>query len=417
MEELSNATELVNAIVQLRERAEAATKAAEEANSKANSESAFAYNAKQNAEDHAKAISQIHGTVDAEIAGLATTKKNAEEAASAITVLKATADADARIVSEKRAAIENEATATQAASERGTAALVAIEQARSEVAAALNAVTSGAAAVALAKTNSDTALASIQTSQTQSAEIAAKAANDGAVISKIESDANSLFKSLNKALVSAKEAQERVTAHEKQLTELMMGYEDLNKKIEGLLPNATSAGLASAFRIQKKRFQRPQLYWLVTFVFTIILLLIVGIVGSPLVQADGPSGAIDTWDAILRHIAVRLPLIVPLVWLGIYAGRNYMLALRVEEEYAFKEAVSTAFEGYKREMANIPAVDGNAAPPLVVLCENVLRALAQRPGRIYEGRHEDITPLSPVRGIFGLKKTDDATKTTGPSTE
>ena len=76
-----------------------------------------------------------------------------------------------------------------------------------------------------------------------------------------------------------------------------------------------------------------------------------------------------------------------------------MLALRVEEEYAFKEAVSTAFEGYKREMKDIASHD-NESPPLVILCENVLLALAQRPGRIYEGRHEDITPLSPVRAAI-----------------
>jgi len=188
------------------------------------------------------------------------------------------------------------------------------------------------------------------------------------------------------------------------LAELTSGYSELNKKIEGLLPNATSAGLASAFRNQKERFRKPQRNWLVTFVITIGLLLAVGLVGSPIIGMSVTNESSETWDGILRHIAFRLPIIVPLVWLGIYAGRNYMLALRVEEEYAFKEAVSTAFEGYKREMANIPAVGGSSTPPLVVLCENVLLALAQRPGRIYEGRHEDITPLSPVRAIFGRKK-------------
>jgi hypothetical protein len=78
-----------------------------------------------------------------------------------------------------------------------------------------------------------------------------------------------------------------------------------------------------------------------------------------------------------------------------------MLALRVEEEYAFKEAVSTAFEGYKREMVGIAASGENAMPPLVSLCENVLNALTQRPGRIYEGRHDDITPLTPLAKTLG----------------
>ena len=95
----------------------------------------------------------------------------------------------------------------------------------------------------------------------------------------------------------------------------------------------------------------------------------------------------------------RLPFVIPLVWLAIYAGRHYSLALRLQEEYAFKEALSTAFEGYKREMASIPSGAEGTATPLVTLCENVLTTLAQRPGRIYEGRHHDITPLAPLAGV------------------
>ena len=151
--------------------------------------------------------------------------------------------------------------------------------------------------------------------------------------------------------------------------------------------------------------------WLITFVVTIIALLIIGFFGLP------GSESSDTWDSILRHLTTRLPIIIPLVWLGIYAGRNYMLAIRLEEEYAFKEAVSTSFEGYKREMASISAVGNNEAPPLIVLCENVLRALAQRPGRIYEGRHDDITPLSPMKGMLGFgSKTSDEPSKAGPQT-
>ena len=71
-------------IIELRAKAETAATAAEEANRKANSESGFAYNAKQNAEDHAKAIAQIRGTVEGDSNWLATTKENATEAAEVI---------------------------------------------------------------------------------------------------------------------------------------------------------------------------------------------------------------------------------------------------------------------------------------------------------------------------------------------
>jgi len=42
-----------------------------------------------------------------------------------------------------------------------------------------------------------------------------------------------------------------------------------------------------------------------------------------------------------------------------------MLALRVQEEYAFKEAISATFEGYKREMANIPGAETRVLPILL----------------------------------------------------
>ena len=72
----------------------------------------------------------------------------------------------------------------------------------------------------------------------------------------------------------------------------------------------------------------------------------------------------------------------------------------MEEDYAFKEAVSTAFEGYKREMQAIPPSAGSEVSPLVTLCENVLRALAERPGGIYDGRAELITPLTPATSVL-----------------
>jgi hypothetical protein len=87
------------------------------------------------------------------------------------------------------------------------------------------------------------------------------------------------------------------------------------------------------------------------------------------------------------------------VWLALYAGRNYMLSLRLEEEYAYKEAVSTAFEGYKRELSGIHGIDGEMQPPLNLLCANVLSAIAQRPGQIYEGKHKDITIASAASEI------------------
>jgi hypothetical protein len=57
-----------------------------------------------------------------------------------------------------------------------------------------------------------------------------------------------------------------------------------------------------------------------------------------------------------------------------------------------------SFEGYKREMEKIETGDASNLNPLNTLCRNVLMAMADRPGRIYEGKHRDITPFNEARG-------------------
>ena len=56
--------------------------------------------------------------------------------------------------------------------------------------------------------------------------------------------------------------------------------------------------------------------------------------------------------------------------------------------------MSRAFEGYKREMSTIENVPTTETHPVVSFSESVLKALTRRPGRIYEGKQEDITPAN-----------------------
>lgn len=400
--------EVLKIILELKEKAENAARAAEDANSKANSESGFAYNAKQNAEEHAKAISQFRGAVEADIAWLSATKKNAEDLAQAINTAKKSSETDNRISSEARANVEKDAATVRGAHDRINTVLSAIEKIQTDATDLLKKVTAESAMVHQTKATVDAKASVVQDLAGQVSETASKVNADSNAIAKIESDTKSLFDSMNEIMQTSNESHDRVVEYQNELKKLRVSFDELHSKIEGLVPNATSAGLASAFRNQQQRFKKPQLYWLTAFIGTIILLMFIGARGY--FDFSYTTNQINSWNAILQYLAIRLPLVAPLVWLAIYAGRHYTLALRVEEEYAFKEAVSTSFEGYKREMAGISENGENTNPPLVTLCENVLRTLAQRPGRIYEGHQEDITPLSPLTKIID-KSVESATDT------
>lgn len=364
-------------IENLRARAEAALKQIEEDTRKANSESGFAFNAKGNAEEHAKAISQIRGTVEATFSGLTATKANTDALEQAIVATRIATELAAKSIDDTKNAVTQGAAQVTASSERMVAILPSIEQGSKD-----------ANAITVAKAGADASAAAIQLLQTQMAEVTAKSVSDAAAIAKADEDSKTLVASMTDARNRANEANARLNSYEQEIKKMSADFEQMQMKLEGLLPHATSTGLASAFHNQKARFSKPQPWWLGLFVVAIIALLVAAGVGLP--------AAGDTWDAILRHFVNRLPIVAPLVWLAIYAGHHYSMALRMEEDYAFKEAVSTAFEGYKREMLAIPPSPGNDVSPLVILCENVLRAVAERPGRIYDGKIDVVTPLTPT---------------------
>jgi hypothetical protein len=204
---------------------------------------------------------------------------------------------------------------------------------------------------------------------------------------------------LTKSDVIAKGYEERIANSLKDL-------EALITRATGLLPGFASASLAHSFNEEKKRFAIPQQRWLKIFILCIVGL---GIVALPSFVTAIVGTPPESWGAIFRSMSMRLPIVIPLVWLAIYAGRNYMLSIRLEEDYAYKEALSKAFEGYKREMEKIEAGDAANPTPLTTLCSNILTAIAERPGRIYEGkRKEDMTPLAEALATaeeFRKKKT------------
>ena len=374
---LQAATASSAVIENLRGRAESALKQIEEDTRKANSESGFAFNAKGNAEEHAKAIAQIRGTVEATFSGLSATKANTDAIEQSLIATRTAAELAAKSIDDTKNAVTQGAAQVNAASERVAAILPSIEQGNRDA----NAITA-------AKAGAEASAAAIQLLQTQMAEATAKSVSDAAAVAKADEDSKTLVASMTDARNRAMDANARLNTYEQDIQKMSAAFTEMQAKLEGLLPHATSAGLASAFHNQKARFSKPQRWWLGLFVVAIIALLGAAGIGLPAVG--------DTWDAILRHFVNRLPIVAPLVWLAIYAGHHYSMALRMEEDYAFKEAVSTAFEGYKREMLAIPPSPGSDVSPLVLLCENVLRALAERPGRIYDGKTDVVTPLTPA---------------------
>lgn len=390
----------------LKSDAEACLKEIQTIGKNAGSEGLLAFNAKKACEEHATAIANTKGTAEADANTLAANKQRSDEILAALNTGKATMDADMKAIDSRRKEVDQSASNVVKAAETGIARLAEIETLKGSAETGLKSVTESAKASSEAATKTDAAQKGAKASSDDAAALTAAIGEHHKTTSEHVAKAEALLKqaqvgeaNVRTILEHLSKSDEISTGHEKRVEALTQELQRLMEKVEGLLPGATSAGLASSFNKQRSRFEGPQRQWLLTFVTCIGFLVLLGVPSflSAIGWSSHPTD--QSWTSAWRSVILRVPIVAPLVWLAIYAGRNYMMSLRMEEDYAYKEAISTAFEGYKREMEKIDVDENQNPTPLTTLCTNILRAIAERPGRIYEGKQRDINLLGEIQGM------------------
>jgi hypothetical protein len=391
-------------IKRLRGQAEEHARAIDQARKKADEDASYANTAKLATEEHSKQTAAFKGTAEGDMGSVSQTKQNFLDLLGKITVDKAAVEADVKLISEHRKLSEQAAADTAETLRKANERFKEIETLRTTIDS-----TQKSAAEALTLTTQAKSTAEGAQAQTQQFSVTANEATTAitdikkavtqskAEIIELLAQAKTAESNLAGTIERLVKSDEIARSHEARVEKLTNDANELKARVEGLLPGATSAGLASSFNAQKTRFSRPQLWWIGTFAGCILLLFLVALPSFYSAVWGDPTK--HTWEMILRGLVMRLPIVIPLIWLAIYAGRNYMLSIRLEEDYAYKEAISRAFEGYKREMGGIPLGDGANKTPLNTLCENVLKALSERPGRIYDGKVQDVTPLAEILAI------------------
>jgi len=204
------------------------------------------------------------------------------------------------------------------------------------------------------------------------------ASDDEATIKKMVTD----FTSLTTELASNKTTQNEIFAE----------FEGYRKKIDGLLADANRAGLAGSFTNRRLWLLAPLAGWLLVFGFSIYELWSIGkehIV--PILEGNKPI----LWE----QLPLRLALTAPLVWLGWFSARQYGFTSRLREDYAYKEASSKSFEGFKREAKEIDA------EMLKKLLEQAIKNLGDNPIRIYDGKNNHQTPTQElIDGLLNSEK-------------
>jgi hypothetical protein len=182
--------------------------------------------------------------------------------------------------------------------------------------------------------------------------------------------------------------EERIAEYETRLAALDVQSNTQLETITGLLPGATSAGLAHAFDDRRQTFLKPATRWQWLFVGSVAALVVLALTGLWNVYREN---SLLGWDDLARLWLARLPIAGALVWLALHASRESALAKRLEEDYGYKAAIASSFQGFQKQMADI----GTSAPqgsPLSKLCDDTLSTIASPPGRIYDKHRLTVTP-------------------------
>lgn len=182
----------------------------------------------------------------------------------------------------------------------------------------------------------------------------------------------------------------RVADYENKLAKSEIQANEQLATITGLLPGATSAGLAHAFDLRRKSFLKPGTRWQWLFVGSVAALVALALTGLWNVVKDGTP---LSYDELLRLWLARAPIAGALIWLALHASRESALAKRLEEDYGYKAVIAASFQGFQEQMAKIGAT-APANSPLGKLCDDTLATLASPPGRIYDKHKLTISPAS-----------------------
>lgn len=170
-------------------------------------------------------------------------------------------------------------------------------------------------------------------------------------------------------------------------------YDALIKEIESLLPGATSAGLATAYHDLKESFEAPiktythMFYWSLSGIFICALILITHkIGGTPFIEFVDVSDPMK----IFNNLMYKLPILLPLLWLAIFASKRRSEDRRLQQEYAHKEAIAKSYQSFKKQIEALGAKDDDLTRRLL---ETAILAIAFNASTTLDKKHGDKFPL------------------------
>ena len=167
--------------------------------------------------------------------------------------------------------------------------------------------------------------------------------------------------------------------HNKLTDKHQKKYEALEQQINGLLPGATSVGLALEFSSKRNDFNKQTKFWNKFFIGTMAVVFGFGVY---LIIKDIN---IDT-----THILKYSPLYVSVVWLALFASKRRNESMRLEQEYLHKETLAKSYTSYKEQIESLGEEEKNEL--LQKLLESTTATISQNPNHVLDKNNTDSHP-------------------------
>jgi hypothetical protein len=169
-------------------------------------------------------------------------------------------------------------------------------------------------------------------------------------------------------------------------------YDTQFEQIEGLLPGATSAGLATAFSDMKDTFNVPIEKSTRMFYDSLALIITISIVA--MIDSIGANGIqfvhYESVGQFASSLGWKLPVIGAAVWLAIFASKRRSEAQRLQQEYAHKETFAKSYNGFKKQIEDLKQDDKEM---LKALMTKAVESISDNASKTLDGSHGDKTPL------------------------
>lgn len=173
-------------------------------------------------------------------------------------------------------------------------------------------------------------------------------------------------------------------------------------EIEGLLPGATSTGLAEAYQNQKLSYKLPILLWSIIFILTMCAMAGLSVTSIYYQFKDHISLTLnEAFISLLKD----LPFFIPTIWLAAYASKQQSQFKRLQQEYAFKETNAKSFHGHKRQIEELKKDGVEDNDLLLELVAQLVAITSQNPSSTLDNKaHEDNSPIFKFMEKFMQKR-------------